>query len=65
LALATRDAWDPVEIVRLLGETRAVGGRGAVWALCKRDGRLLDAATVIEGCRVAEHNAAINAQREE
>jgi len=34
-----------------------VGGRGAVWALVKGDARLYDAAAVMEGCRVAEHNA--------
>lgn len=48
---------DPVETVALLTDAYAVGGRGAVWALCRKDARLYDAALVIEHCRVSEKAA--------
>jgi hypothetical protein len=55
--------FDPVSIVELIGEARRVGGRGAVFAISKRDARLYDAAAVIEQCRDAERSAAMKAIR--
>ncbi len=60
-----REDFDPVGIVELIGEARRVGGRGAVFALCKRDARLYDAAAMIEQCRNAEHAAAVKAIRKD
>jgi len=59
---AAPPAMDPVELASLLSETHAVGGRGAVFSLARRDPRLFDAAAVIERCRVAEHNARVKAE---
>ena len=48
---------DPIDTVDRLTEARTVGGRGAVWSMCKRDARLYDAALVIEQCRMMERAA--------
>jgi hypothetical protein len=47
--------------VELIGEARRVGGKGAVFALCRRDARLYDAAAVIESCLVSVRAAAMKA----
>ncbi|MEN6535354.1 MAG: hypothetical protein ABFD89_16945, partial [Bryobacteraceae bacterium] len=60
-ALTTPHNFDAVGIVQTITGARSVGGRGAVYAMCKRDARLYDAAMVIEECRAAEHAAAVKA----
>jgi hypothetical protein len=52
-----RGDFDPISLIQILGEARTVGGKGAVWAMVKRDARMFDAAAVIESCRDAAHTA--------
>jgi hypothetical protein len=52
-----RGDFDPVGLIQILSDARTVGGRGAVFAIAKRDVRMYDAAATMERCRVAHHNA--------
>jgi hypothetical protein len=59
-----RGHFDPIGLIQIITEARNTGGKGAAFAITKRDARMYDAAAVVEQCRNAEHAAASKAMHE-